>query len=192
MTRFDLALIAALLASIALNIGIRRPAAQPNFEYFPNMVRTARYNAFQPNLNFADGITLRSPVAGTIPRGLPPLPAASDPAATPLENPYAPSDQTAVERGAVVFASFCQPCHGTGGAGDGLVVQHGFPTPPNLLRGDPVALSDASIFTLITNGQGQMPAYGSQIPRDDRWKAIMYLRTLQPRRTRRTAAGGGQ
>ena len=191
MTRLDVALGAALLASIGLNIAVRRPVSRPNFEYFPNMARTARYNAFQPNPNFADGMTLRAPVAGTIPRGLPPLPVAGTPGSTPLENPFSSAQQSAVERGAAVFASFCRPCHGAGGLGDGLVVQHGFPPPPNLLRGDPVARTDAQIFAIVSNGQGQMPSYASQISRDDRWKVILYVRSLQPRRAPRRAAGGG-
>jgi mono/diheme cytochrome c family protein len=192
MTRFDLALGAALLVSIGLNIAVRRPVSQPNFEYFPNMARTARYNAFQPNLNFPDGLTLRAPVAGTIPRGLPPLPDTRTPGQTPLENPFSAAQPGAVERGAVVFASFCRPCHGVGGQGDGLVVQHGFPPPPNLLRGDPVGRSDAQLFAVVTNGQGQMPSYASQISRDDRWRVILYVRSLQPRRAPRSAAGGGR
>ena len=192
MTRLDIALGAALLASIGLNIAVRRPVSRPNFEYFPNMVRTARYNAFQPNPNFADGMTLRAPAAGTIPRGLPPLPLAGTPASTSLENPFSSVQQSAVERGAVVFASFCQPCHGADGLGNGLVVQHGFPPPPSLLGPDATRRTDAQIFSIVSNGLGRMPSYASQVSRDDRWKAIVYIRSLQQRRAPGTAAGGGQ
>jgi mono/diheme cytochrome c family protein len=195
MTRLDIALGAALVASIGLNIAVRRPPSQPNFEYFPNMVRTARYNAFQPNLNFADGMTLRAPVPGTIPRGLAPLPVAGAGGSTPLENPFSSVQPGATERGAAVFGSFCQPCHGAGALGDGLVVQHGFPQPPSLLSPEPVRLTDAKIFSIVTNGLGQMPSYASQISRDDRWKVILYLRSLQGRSRQRRppdAPGGGQ
>ena len=40
-------------------------------------------------------------------------------------------------------------------------------------------MSDAQIFGMITNGTGGMPAYNSQIAREDRWKAILHVRTLQ-------------
>ena len=80
-------------------------------------------------------MTLRVPPPGTIPRGL--LPVASDAGrraeGTPV-NPFTPGDAAAVERGAVVFNTYCVPCHGATGEGDGLVVQHGFPAPPTLLR----------------------------------------------------------
>src|SRR6266700_998047 len=37
-----------------------------NFEYFPDMARSARYNTFAPNPNVPDGKTLQPPVAGTL------------------------------------------------------------------------------------------------------------------------------
>ena len=67
-----------LAVSIGLNIAVRRGrASMPPIEYFPDMARTARYNAFEANPNFADGMTLRVPPNGTIPRGM--LPLASHP-----------------------------------------------------------------------------------------------------------------
>ena len=55
---------AALIVSIGLNIAswtARRPT-RPNFEYAPDMAWTVRYNAFEENHNFPDGMTLRAPV----------------------------------------------------------------------------------------------------------------------------------
>jgi mono/diheme cytochrome c family protein len=172
----------ALLASIGLNIAVRRNRAVtwPPLEYFPDMVRTARYNAFEVNPNFPDGMTLRVPPAGTIPRGM--LPPASEPAPDGGEtgqNPFPPDDRAAVERGAVVFGTFCVPCHGATGEGDGLVVQHGYPAPPSLLSPGTRAMADAEIFDAITNGLGIMPPYGAQVAREDRWKAILRVRQLQ-------------
>ena len=164
---------AALVVSIGLNIFARLPKTYSNFEYFPNMARTARYNAFEQNPNFADGMTLRRPVTGTIPRGLPPLTEAS------LENPFLAGDRGALERGAAIFSSFCQPCHGPGGQGDGLVVKHGFPEPPPLTRSQTQRKTDAQLFLVLTNGQNAMPSYSTQISRDDRWEAILFVRSLR-------------
>jgi len=169
-----------LVASIGLDIAARRGAVtRPPFEYFPDMARTVRYNAFEANPNFADGSTLRVPPPGTIPRGLLPLAseAATPPGTTP-ENPFK-GDAAAGERGAVVFNTYCVPCHGATAAGDGLVVQHGFPAPPTLLRARTRAMSDAQIFGIISNGSGAMPSYAAQVSRDDRWKAILHVRMLQ-------------
>jgi mono/diheme cytochrome c family protein len=170
-----------LVASIGLNIAARRGAVtSPPFEYFPDMYRTVRYNAFEANPNFADGSTLRVPPPGTIPRGLLPLTseAATPPGTTP-ENPFKADDAAAVERGTVVFTTYCVPCHGATAAGDGLVVQHGFPAPPTLLRARTRAMSDAQIFGIISNGSGGMPSYATQVSRDDRWRAILHVRQLQ-------------
>ena len=171
-----IALSAALAASIGLNVYARRPKTRPIFEYFPNMARTVRYNAFEENPNFADGTTLRPPVPGTIPRGLPPLTLGGD---VQLDNPFAADDRAALDRGAFVFASFCQPCHGPAGQGDGLVAKHGFPQPPPLTRGQTQRKTDGQFFQILTNGQNTMPSYATQLSRDDRWKAILFVRTLR-------------
>src|SRR5215472_8840601 len=43
------------------------------FEYMPDMARDPAYKAFAPNEATADGLTLRPPVAGTVPRGYQPF-----------------------------------------------------------------------------------------------------------------------
>ena len=177
----SIGLAVLLVASIGLNVAARRGAAtRLPFEYFPDMYRTVRYNAFEVNPNFDDGSTLRVPPAGTIPRGLLPLTSeALTPPGTTLESPFKADDAAAVERGAVVFNTYCVPCHGATAAGDGLVVQHGFPAPPTLLRARTRTMSDAQIFGIISNGSGGMLSYATQVSRDDRWKAILHVRTLQ-------------
>jgi mono/diheme cytochrome c family protein len=82
-------------------------------------------------------------------------------------------------RGEERYGIFCLPCHGPTGAGDGLVVQHGFPEPPPLtierLRDAPVG----RLFQVITAGIGPMPPYGPMIPPRDRGAITAYLRALQ-------------
>src|SRR5262245_49751088 len=164
------ALMVSLVLSVILNVVAVWPKARPNFEYFPNMVRTARYNAFEENPNFSDGMTLRTPVPGTIPRGHQPL---SD------NNPFQATDRAAVERGALVFANFCQPCHGADAKGVGPVVKHGFPPPPPLSRGQTQDKTDAQLFDVVTNGVFTMPPYGPQLSREDRWKVILHVRSFR-------------
>jgi mono/diheme cytochrome c family protein len=181
MRALTITLATALLVSIGLNIAARSGSyTRPGFEYFPDMVRTPRYNAFEANPSFPDGMTLRVPPSGTIARGMLPL---SSQSGTPEDgdpvNPFDAGDSAAVERGAVMFKTFCVPCHGPTGQGDGLVVQHGFPEPPNLSSEGTRGLRDADLFTVITEGVGPMPSYAAQIARDDRWKTILYVRKLQ-------------
>jgi mono/diheme cytochrome c family protein len=162
----------ALVASIALNMAASGAKTRPNFEYLPNMARTARYNAFEENPNFADGLTLRAPVPGTIPRGWTP------PGDT---NPFSADDRAAMERGAAVFTNFCQPCHGANAQGQGPVVLRGFPPPPPLTRGQTQGKTDAELYEVVTKGIITMPSYASQLSYDDRWKVILYVRSLRRR-----------
>lgn len=174
----NIALGVALVVSIGLNISARLSRTRLNFEYFPNMARTPRYNAFEANPNFADGATLRTPAPGTIPRGLPPVVFTDD--ATALVNPFSSEDRRALERGALVFANFCAPCHGASGRGEGLVVKHGFPPPPPLSGDKTQRKTDTQLFQVVTNGQNTMPPYASLISRDDRWKVVLHVRALGP------------
>ncbi len=158
--------------------------SRPNLEFLPQMAHSPRYNAFAPNPNFADGSTLQTPELSTIPRGYMPLHYAAAPpdaarAGQELQNPVTPGNNWARQRGAFVFAAFCQECHGAGGAGNGPIVQRGFPPPPSLLADHARGLKDGQVFHILTYGQNNMPSYASQLSRQDRWYVIAYLRTLQ-------------
>ena len=92
-----------------------------------------------------------------------------------------PITKEALERGQDRYQIFCSVCHGMTGYGDGIVARRGFnkPSPPSYhqdrLRQAPVG----HFFDVMTNGWGAMPSYASQIPVDDRWKIIAYIRALQ-------------
>jgi mono/diheme cytochrome c family protein len=178
-------LLLALLAILAgANQTAHWSAASPNREFLPEMVRSVPYDSFSANPAFADGKTLQPPVAGTIPRGKLPLhyQAAEEDlarAGQELANPYSPEDKELLARGADRFRRICSPCHGLGGAGDGLVAQRGYPPPPSLLAENAVRLRDGHIFHAITYGKGNMPPHAVQISREDRWKVILHIRSLQ-------------
>ena len=159
-----------VVVSVALTLDARGPSARPNFEYLPNMARTPRFNAFEENPNFSDGLTLRMPVPGTIPRGWEPVGEV---------NPFSAGDRQAVERGARVFADFCQPCHGADAKGVGPVVKHGFPPPPPLARCQTQDKTDAQLFQVVTEGVQTMPSYARQLSHDDRWKVILHVRSFK-------------
>jgi mono/diheme cytochrome c family protein len=168
--RLNLWLGIALIVAVTLNLTARTAKTRPNFEYFPNMARTARYNPFEENSNFADGATLRAPVPGTVPRGTMRL--------TDV-NPFSPNDRDAVARGATVFTNFCQPCHGADAKGVGPVVRHGFAPPPPLSRTQTQEKTDAQLFQVVTEGVQTMPGYGPQLSQEDRWKVILHVRAFR-------------
>jgi mono/diheme cytochrome c family protein len=88
-------------------------------------------------------------------------------------------DEKTVERGEQRFKVFCSMCHGTLGKGDGMIVRRGFSQPPTYhddrLRNAPVG----HFFDVITNGWGKMNGYAAQIPVEDRWAIVSYIRALQ-------------
>ena len=167
-------LIVIVAGLLSLNWVLRADATQRHFEFLPNMVASVPYDAYSANPNFANGQTLQKPVAGTVIRGMMPI---REP-----KNPYTLADKAAVARGAIVFATHCEICHGPHGKGDGTVAQRGFPAPPSLLTPKALALPDGQIFHIVTYGQNNMPSYAAQIERDDRWAAVLYVRALQGRK----------
>jgi mono/diheme cytochrome c family protein len=92
-----------------------------------------------------------------------------------------PITKEVLERGQERYQIFCSSCHGLTGYGDGMVARRGFnkPAPASFhqdkLRQAPVG----HFFDVVTNGWGAMPSHASQIPVEDRWKIIAYIRALQ-------------
>lgn len=158
---------------------------------------------------FADGLSSRPPVQGTVPRGFLRTDKAlftgkKDSAGTGSTGQQAtgagqqgqqatgadayPDDVTEfpfpitkeiVKHGRERYEIFCSVCHGLTGYGDGMVVRRGFRRAASFhddrLRQAPVG----HFFDAITNGWGAMPSYASQIPVQDRWAIIAYVRALQ-------------
>jgi mono/diheme cytochrome c family protein len=86
-----------------------------------------------------------------------------------------------LDRGQERYDIFCSVCHGATGNGDGMIARRGFNKPlpasyhQDRLRQAPVG----HFFDAMTNGWGAMPAYAAQIPVEDRWRIIAYIRALQ-------------
>jgi mono/diheme cytochrome c family protein len=184
MRALNAGLLLAFAASVAADLLLRPDPTVPNREALPEMVRTARFNAFSPNPIFPDGKTLQLPVAGTVSRDALPLHYAATPedavrAGEELSSPVAPGDAAAVRRGQRLYATFCAACHGGTGRGDGPVVGRGFPAPPSLFADRALRMKDGQVFHVVTYGQGNMPSYAAQISRADRWRVVAWLRAWQ-------------
>ncbi len=176
--------ICLLIFSVLLD-GCDRNRNTPGWDYFPDMFYSTAYETFTKNPNFEDGITMRVPPAGTVPRDFTPFNYTIDPesrvrAGVELINPVSPAKET-LARGKSVYKTFCIGCHGVNGAGDGQLFTSGlYPLKPRLLTGRVADnLRDGEIFHTITLGFGSMGAHGSQIRTEDRWALVLYIRTLQ-------------
>lgn len=97
-----------------------------------------------------------------------------------LKNPI-PRDQASSDRGQRIFNTFCIPCHGAQGKGDGPVASAYVPQPANLTSPNIQSLSDGEIFLVITNGFSTMPSFRKQLSPDERWDTVNYVRTFGPR-----------
>jgi len=97
-----------------------------------------------------------------------------------------------LERGEERYNIYCSVCHGYDAAGRGGVTiraeqlaSNGTDPgsaqllPPSLHDGNYRAMPDGQIYSTITNGVRNMPAYSQSIPMEDRWAIVSYVRALQ-------------
>lgn len=130
------------------------------------------------------GMNLRQPPANTVKRGssIAAIPYrihadSVELAARTLTNPVEPTEK-ALNQGQALYTSYCYPCHGRAGAGDGPVA--GIYLGVANLSADRIKNApEGHIFHVITHGLGRMYPHGSQIAPEDRWKIVHYVRTLQ-------------
>ena len=164
---------------------------KPGNEYMPDMYRSPSYETYSENPNFADSMTARQPVAGTVARGDAiytdfdrlPYPYANTPegyeeAGVKLHNPLEKTPENMAE-GKRLYENYCTHCHGATGQGDGLVVQRNGPKPPAYNSDALKNLPEGKMFHTTQWGKNMMGSHASQLTPTQRWKVIMYVQTLQ-------------
>lgn len=174
-----------LLAPLALVLaGCAAEGDRPGMEILPGMVDSGSVRSYDPSSLRPGSPAMLLPPSGTAPLGARTLfygpgPEEARRAGLELTNPFEPTEAN-LARGKQVFENTCVVCHGARGEGDGPVIGNGrFPNPPSLLAAKAKGLPDGRVFHIITRGQGIMPAHGGQVLPDDRWKAVLYVRSLQ-------------
>ncbi|QPC82083.1 c-type cytochrome [Phototrophicus methaneseepsis] len=95
----------------------------------------------------------------------------------------APNQSPDLRDGAIIYQQNCTSCHGTGGAGDGELVQDGsVPTMPSFLDVDHMRQQEpADYYDIITHGriENLMPPWEEALTQQQRWDVAMYVYTLQ-------------
>jgi hypothetical protein len=142
-----------------------------------------KFIPLRPSSFFADGRSARPLPEGTVARGHlnddTAFLTGKGPDGKLLTEFPRPMTKAVLLRGQERFNIYCTPCHSRLGDGNGMVVKRGFRHPPSYhidrLRQAPVG----HFFDVITNGFGAMPDYASQIPPEDRWAIVSYVRALQ-------------
>ncbi|MGD0674228.1 MAG: cytochrome c [Polyangiaceae bacterium] len=166
-----------------------------------NMYDSERYNPESYSQFFGDHRTMRPPVAGAISREF----YEDDPETrTGLDdtqrNYVMAIPQTVIShaggleklaaRGQERFNIYCAPCHGLTGDGKGMVTckrdkvtdpcqSRGFAPLPSYQDARIRQMPDGQLFATISHGVRTMPAYGAQVPIQDRWAIVSYVRALE-------------
>jgi len=96
-----------------------------------------------------------------------------------VKNPLASLTGKELEEAGRLFNINCAVCHGAKGEANG-------PLAPkvggvkSIIALSPT-YSDGRIFFILTYGQNNMGSYASQLSREQRWRIVQYIRTLEPK-----------
>ena len=192
----------ALLMTLALamlGIGcigcIGGESSEPPVVGIRNMYNQPRYDTQERQPFFADQRSMRPQVEGTVSREM----EKGYPVATGLRAQSGEymdivpklvvarfgTPEATMARGQERYNIFCAPCHSVSGDGKGMVSRRaaalgaaGLIAPSfhdDRLRHIP----DGQLFATITNGLRNMPSYAHNLPVDDRWAIVQYVRALQ-------------
>ncbi len=78
-----------------------------------------------------------------------------------------------IERGKILFDHTCSACHGTGGDGQGPIVQSGaYSGVPNYADRE---ITVGSVHYVLSHGRNAMGSYAGQLLPGDRWRVAMYV-----------------
>lgn len=157
-----------------------------------NMFKQPRYSPQAESAFFADKRTMRTPVEGTFAREMEVNPVVGEgrtpdgksfvETVPPIVVQRAGGMDKLLARGENRYGVYCVPCHDGLGTGKGMVIKRanigGF-QPPTFHDDRLRSMPDGQMFQIIAYGYNNMPAYGVQLPPDDRWAVISYVRALQ-------------
>jgi mono/diheme cytochrome c family protein len=198
LMRYFLLIFAVGVVLVLLIAGRRGDLSRkPPFEIFPDMDRQLKLRPQTANAFFGDGLSSQVAPAGTIAQSGPlkvggqeVFPFEDVPVNTgrPVGqgnttnfialNPL-PVTASFLARGQGRFTIYCAPCHGQTGEGNGVVKKFGYPTIRSLHEPVVVQQTDGELFHTIGYGKNTMLGYAAQIPVEDRWAIVAFVRALQ-------------
>jgi mono/diheme cytochrome c family protein len=169
--------------ALALLLGACRgqPSASQPLHLVGDMDWQPKFQALEETPLFEDGRTMRPLVDGTVAQGT----LVTDEgmhtgkvgerwvARAPIT-----VDERTLRRGRERYGIFCAPCHDRTGSGQGMIIQRGYPPPVSLTSERVLGMPDGAIFAAMTTGVRNMPAYRKQIPVEDRWAIVAWVRVL--------------
>jgi mono/diheme cytochrome c family protein len=78
----------------------------------------------------------------------------------------------------VIYTTYCGPCHGTKGKGDGPAAAGLQKKPADHSSENVQQQTDGALYWMITAGHTPMPSYKATLPDNQRWELVNYIRTL--------------
>jgi len=188
-------LITLALATLATGC-IAGESGEPPVVGIRNMYNQPRYDTQERQPFFADQRSMRPEVEGAVSREMEPKRIWSTGRALEDDNGWVPeapgwvvnqkADKEAfLRRGRDRYAIYCAPCHSISGDGKGMVSRRAQALGASGLVASSLHddrlrhIPDGQLFATITNGVRNMPGYAHNIPVDDRWAIVLYVRALQ-------------
>lgn len=170
---------------------------------FPGMKRQPKFRPQSSSVFFADGRADRLPPPGVVPTDAPTaFKDASERSASrlyldePLNHgkntrgefvrgfPAAVSvDVKFVESGRANYTTFCTPCHGLLGDGNGITKQYGMGATPSFHDDRLRQIAEGEIYNTIAHGKNNMLSYADKLTPEERWAVVAYVRALQRAQT---------
>jgi len=188
---------AAMLALLALAAaGCDENILDPMADRQPKALR------YKESDFYADGLWMRAPPEGTVPRERitlnRPLTSGREPDGPIQPNTEAlphyvstvpiPMSRKLLDLGRKRFDITCATCHGPLGDGNSIVAtQMALRPPPSLMKANYVQKPAGYVYEVITKGFGMMASYAAELTVEERWAVVAYLRALQLSQT--TAVG---
>ena len=155
--------------------------------------RQPRERAFRPSDFYADGLSMRGPPAGTVPRERRTMNPTLTTGISGLTGQVAPNGERVVRYASKIpvpvtpellslgrkrYDITCGTCHGALGDGDSIVAKQMSLRPPPSLHLY-ANRAPGYIFEVATNGFGMMASYAAELTIEERWAIVAYVRALQ-------------
>ena len=187
-------IITLILASAVVFISCNDKRS-PGRTYMPDMVYSRGYETyaerdstiftFNPNDAGHKIFFNNLPPAGTIKRGdLFPYTVPNDSnglmnLSNLVKNPLEPLTGKELEEAGRLFNINCAVCHGAKAEANGPLAPK-IGVVKSIIAASP-GFSDGRIFYVMTYGQNNMGSYASQLTKEQRWRIVQYIRTLEPK-----------
>ena len=197
-----IAIIATLVLSMAVVFIGCKDKRDTGRAYMPDMAYSRAYETYatrDSSIFTADPIDAghkifynNMPPAGTIKRGERfPFEVPNDSnglinLSSQVKNPLEPMIGKELEEAGRLFNINCAVCHGAKAEANGPLAEK-VGGVKSIILSSP-GYSDGRIFHVMEYGQGNMGSYAPQLSREQRWRIVQYIRTLEPKAATATPA----